>query len=628
MTFISIVSGTYNRLHLLRKMVDSARASLPVGISLSFILVDGGSSDGTQDWCRSQPDVTLIEHGELLGAVKAFCDGCKAVHPSCRYVILANDDIMFRGDSILKALVYLEETPGCGAVAFADNRPAFGKQGYAVMGMSAMRGGQHITVNYAQVGMFRKELGDAALWWGDDDPEFTARTYAADNYLSSKIWGMGYSVDAVKDVQVDDLVYDDALRAINQTPDGVASHPDSEAYFRIYPQGAIIPEAPKGGHPKKNERLRILYAPVFDPGWQVQLEQKRGLRDALSEKYLVYELDFLAHGNRVYDAVADAVNNFKPHMMLSQIQAHEPFNEQVVRQIRALSPSMVWVNWNGDVAPGGLTDPKMLNLLRWIDLQLTVNADVLPVYAANQIPAAYWQIGYEDPPDWSLPDMPSYDIVFLANAYMEQRRVLEPVLRNTGYSVGLYGSGWESGQGFTLYDFAAGRALYRNAKIAIGDNQFNTSGFVSNRMFEAMSAGNCLYMQQIVTGLEELTGLVHGVHYIAWKDTADLLSKITYYLSHDEERQRIANVGTYFIREHHSFRARVAELFKFLMPLAKRRPREFLALRYRGTRTKPFGVLDYGEYTPGNLLRLPAEHARSLISEQSALWEIVESENE
>lgn len=68
---ISAVTGTYNRLALLQKMVTSVRQSVG-GLLYEIILVDGGSTDGTLEWCRQQSDVMLIEQGKLLGAVEAF----------------------------------------------------------------------------------------------------------------------------------------------------------------------------------------------------------------------------------------------------------------------------------------------------------------------------------------------------------------------------------------------------------------------------------------------------------------------------------------------------------------------------------------------------------------------------
>lgn len=630
MTHITVVSGTYNRLSLLQKMVASARASLPVGIPLRFILVDGGSTDGTIDWCQAQPDVMLIQHGELRGAIAAFCDGAKQA--TGKYVVLANDDITFRGDGIWRALLHLETHAKCGAVAFADNRPSEGKTGYAVMPMPANRRGIPVAVPYAQVGMFRRWLGDVIGWWGADDKQFRARTYAGDNYLSSGVWQVGYTVDAVAGAEVDDTVVNDELRRINGSHIQDGNHIDSQEYFKRYPQGASLPDAPVIDNPD-TERLRILYLPVYEPGHAVQKEQKHGLRDALSERAWVNEIDFLSIPiARLYDTLANAIRTFKPHMVLSQIQAHEPLNVTLVRSLRALDSSMVWVNWNGDYAPGGLVAPPMLDVLKHLDLQLVVNAQVLPQYRQANIPAAFWQIGYEEPGDVDALNVQAHDVVFLANAYSPEREDFGKLLNfwsaDDGFTLGVYGS-WRNipAHGSTLYDFATGKAIYRRAKIALGDNQFPTArGFVSNRLFQALAAGGCLVMHQTVPDLEDLTGLQHGVHYIAWTNHEDLREKLRYYLAHEAERRRIADAGTQFTHERHSFKARVDELFKSLLPLAKKRPREYVTLRYNGGRTKPFGVEGFGMYQPGEPLRLPEEQARLLMLASPELWVQVKSD--
>jgi glycosyltransferase involved in cell wall biosynthesis len=621
---ISVVSGTFNRLPLLQKMVASARASVPVGIPLEFVIVDGGSEDGTIAWCQSQRDIRLIEHGELRGAIPAFTEGAYAARG--RAIILANDDVAFRGDSILKALLHLDTHPACGAVAFADNRPFLPtktRNDYQVMGMMARRRGKDAVVPYAQVGMYRKWLGDKCDWWGANDPNFRARTYGGDNYLSSRIWELGYTVDAVRGVEVDDMVHEDDLRQIGRD----IGNADSEQYFARFPGGADIPEAPLVPQ-QEGERLRILYLPVYEPGHIIQQTSKRGLRDALSKIAWVYEFDFLRYqGEILYAEIAKILDQFKPHMMLSQIQAPEPMNANIVQRIRAINPNMVWCNWNGDYAPGGLTSPAMLNILKWVDLQLVVNGSVLDTYKQHGIAAAYWQIGYEEPGD-ELPEAEHHDVVFLANAYTEGRKALGEVLYSLADHhcyIGMYGSGWRASDGNTLYDFATGKAIYRNAKIAIGDNQFpDAYGFVSNRLFQALAAGGCLLLHQYVPGLEELTGLKEFEHYIGWKTHDELRALIVSYLINDKERKRIADAGTAFVREHHSFDARVKELHTLLKSSSKRRPREIITLNYVGARKQPFGVLGQ-QYTPGDPLRLPADDAAQLLR-QPELWKKVESE--
>ncbi len=95
-------------------MVSSARRSIGnyYGPTFEFVLVDGNSTDGTQEWCNEQDDITLIQHEELLGAVKAFNDGAYAANGE--YVILANDDIQFLNNTIFLGWMYMQQHPDCG----------------------------------------------------------------------------------------------------------------------------------------------------------------------------------------------------------------------------------------------------------------------------------------------------------------------------------------------------------------------------------------------------------------------------------------------------------------------------------------------------------------------------------
>src|SRR3990172_12459772 len=195
---LSIVTGTFNRKSYLAQMISSARACIPRGMTYEIIVVDGGSEDGTQDWCKDQPDVVLIEQGELLGAIKAFDAGAETARGE--YVLLANDDILFHPNAILPALVYLEANSAAGAVAFLDNRPApgYGTE-YKVQTMTVLdTDGSKLSMPYAQVGLFRRWLGERCDWWGSRDSAFNGQTYGGDNYLSARIYEHGYPIVPVE----------------------------------------------------------------------------------------------------------------------------------------------------------------------------------------------------------------------------------------------------------------------------------------------------------------------------------------------------------------------------------------------------------------------------------------------
>lgn len=565
---LSIVSGTFNRLQYLKLMVLSVRQQLPRGINYEFILVDGGSTDGTLQWCDQQPDIRLIEDGALLGAISAFTRGAQAAYGD--YVVLANDDVTFAPYSLITALSYLERTPTCGAVAFADNRTGIvgGRPNdYRTEGIGVtLPDGTQTMRTYAQVGMFRRFLGQDAGWWGAFDPIMQhARTYGGDSYLSARLWEMGYSVDPVAGCQVTELLLvRDSSGAIHGDDLHASHQPDGEFYYRRFPTVYIPAEAARIAMP---ERLRVLHLPVYEANHPQRENREAGLTEAFAEYGVCLEVDYLNAPNLNLPALVQA---WQPDLILTQIQGWgDKLTPQMLADMRTACPSAVVVNWNGDAHERGLIDSRVLDLLRHVDLQTTVNAKVLRKYEQEHIPAAYWQIYYKRPLE-PLPLMPRHDIVWQGNWYEYRTDLFDVIysLRQYGYNVGVYGNDRRA-DGNTHYDFAAQAALYANATITLGDTFPETEGFVSNRVFQALGAGAFL-LQQVSPRLEEFTGLVDGVHYVSWSSLSDLTEKIGFWLAPERaaERQRIRDAGQVFVREHYSAAAQVRKLLVELIPKA------------------------------------------------------------
>jgi glycosyltransferase involved in cell wall biosynthesis len=560
---LSIVTGSYNRLPLLQTMVQSVRRHLHFGLSYEIIVVDGGSTDGTQEWCKAQADIRLIEHGELKGAIRAFTDGAYAARG--KYCLLANDDVVFEDYSLLAALAYLEEHPHCGAVAFADDRPAVSKPaGFGVQTMTALSvEGQQISVPYAQVGLYRRWLGDLCGWWGANDTAFHSHTYGGDNYLTARILEYGYSVDAVQGVRVKDIVANDGLREHNVRKDSGPS-----GYYQRFPSPPRMKAAPLVSNPERPAPLRILYLPIFESkAYPHHRRLKRGLREALQRKGHLVEVDYL---NEEYDLTA-LVTAWQPHILFTQCQR----DLLDLTAARAAQPDMLVLNWNGDVYLDALIDEKTLAWLKAnVDAQLMVNGAALPVYEASGIPAAYWQCAWE-PVTGSVvvPPDAAPDVVLMGSAYSAKRRELADMLTALPYKVHLVGTGWvdypDHNAGNTTYEFEVSHAIRKAAKIEVGDNQYATdTGFVSNRIFDCLSAGGALLLHQKVDALEDFTGLAANVHYVEWTDANDLRKKIAYYLNpkHEKKRRAIVEAGQAYVRECHSFDARLRQLFNEILP--------------------------------------------------------------
>jgi hypothetical protein len=116
----------------------------------------------------------------------------------------------------------------------------------------------------------------------------------------------------------------------------------------------------------------------------------------------------------------------------------------------------------------------------------------------------------------------------------ERREVLQYLIDN---DVKLTAGGSEGKDHFTTEEYAD---RYKRAKIAISFSVARGKNVVNARPFEVMNCGAMLLEQNS----PELAKLyTEGVDYDVWIDKVDLLNKIRYYLSNEEERQRIAQNG-------------------------------------------------------------------------------------
>lgn len=660
---ISLVSGTYNRLPMLQDMVQSFRDNLLPGISYEIVIVDAGSTDGTIEWCKAQPDIVLIEEGDRYGAIEAFTKGGKAAQG--KYVLFANDDVTFFPNSVIPAIVYLENNLSCGAVAFADNRPMGDGRGRDVYKTNAVRGvmdNKHVSLIYAQVGLFRNWLGQKLQWWfGEHEEMKGAYTYGGDNSLSAQIWRYGYSVDELPECRVEDHIANDELRQINYHK-GIESN-DSHFFFDQYDWsqgGIIVPNEPQ--LPQQDRRAaRILYMPIYEPGWTIQkhpIHGKHGLRDALTRaknkygaNHIVQEYDYLADSpDRLRSHLLEIVDVFKPDLILTQIQSPQPLTAPLLAEIRARTGATI-INWNGDQAQGGLgignEGREMLAILHQVDLQLITNMDAVPTYEQERIKWAYWQIGFEDVgedyeektstyyqeigQDNPIHKSDNWPVVYLASLRSPERVAIADLIQGFGGKVFSPGDEFAS-----LYNFSVAKTIYNRAKVIISDNGFTSRGFVSNRLFQALASGGGVVLQQHVDGLDELTGLSKDIHYLEWNTLDDLREWIRKILDTEHDGwsvpEQIGHNGTIFVRANFSFDAQVAKL----MNLIKEKLGESealansVALKYRGQNTSGFGLGNMYpsgsryEYVPGKNLYVRREDADEILRLYGSDWERLE----
>lgn len=573
----SVVSGTYNRLPLLQEMVESARKSAG-GLSLEIVLVDGGSTDGTQDWAKAQPDVVLIEQGELLGAIAAYNAGCAAA--TGKYVVIGNDDITFDGDTILTAYFYLEGNPEVGQAAFAHRYLRREAKDSGVQGAYGYL--------YGQCCMTRRWLGDMAGWWGADG----MRTYGGDTRLGMRLWEMGWPVVPVAGCSVTDREHQDELREVNsdspwkRAKAGGRPHPDLEAFQRVWngrlpKRAAWIPRPPQRVIQKAMAgNLRSLrYKQMMRDGDP----PRRGLIDALAAygpaKQIVLQYAVAKNKERsaaFQESILQEIGTFEPDLVLFQAQSPGLIWPETVRRVRAKFPWVLTLNWDGDIH-SPLT-AFHFDIASAVHLQLVSTPNLFPAYAARGIGVGWWPIGIE--PEYLQAErglVDGHDIVWLGTHYgegvfpeAEFRRDAVVALSKMGLDFGIYGRNWGTlglaAQPPTGEQHADNAALMARAKMTLSISMASKLwGYSSDRLYNITATG-CPALVQRFAGMAE-HGYVDGQTCIAFDTVDELVRKARYYVEHDQEREAIGAAGRAMTHERHTWAARLLALWAMVEDL-------------------------------------------------------------
>lgn len=138
-----------------------------------------------------------------------------------------------------------------------------------------------------------------------------------------------------------------------------------------------------------------------------------------------------------------------------------------------------------------------------------------------------------------------YEVGFLGNDTYPRRRLL---LDKIGLNYKLLRSTSQAGEEYS-------RMLSR-CKIIFNcsmDNDMNM------RVFEAMSIGRLLVSDK-VAGQDEL--FKDGEHYVSYTDWNDLKTQIDYYLTHDKEREKIAETGANYVHATQTYADRLETILK------------------------------------------------------------------
>lgn len=252
---LAIVLGTYNRRAHLERALASARRCAG-DVEHAFVVVDGGSQDGSREYLVAQPDVCLItQRGPLTGAVRAFNLGFQfAIEElDAEYLGHFNDDAECVTPGMwAKAVEMIEADPRAGGVAFEFDTWGEYRWDHCA--------GDKPYVNY---GVLRTEAARTVAR-AQGDPTGTKvwnpiyKTYAADTEAGAWLWKIGWTVLKAPGLKVHDLNVQDAMRNANHGDAlSAGNRPDSDLFRQRWPRAREQTEPMGGFRWPKSGKLHI-----------------------------------------------------------------------------------------------------------------------------------------------------------------------------------------------------------------------------------------------------------------------------------------------------------------------------------------------------------------------------------
>ena len=127
---ISIVMLTWNGLKFTKECVESVMRHADDSISIQFVFVDNGSSDGTVDYLRTVPSSKLICNQENKGFAAGNNQGILA--SDGEYICLLNNDTVVTQGWLTRLLGCLQKDPTIAIVGPRSNNVAWSQLVYNV----------------------------------------------------------------------------------------------------------------------------------------------------------------------------------------------------------------------------------------------------------------------------------------------------------------------------------------------------------------------------------------------------------------------------------------------------------------------------------------------------------------
>ncbi len=200
----------------------------------------------------------------------------------------------------------------------------------------------------------------------------------------------------------------------------------------------------------------------------------------------------------------------------------------------------------------GMIDIASAFILCW-----TSTEDAVKNYEAVGAKAIYLPEG-ANPKVYKRLDLPfDIDVSFVGQCYGQRPKVIEH-LRGKGINVQTFGKGWPSGE-LSVEEMVR---IYNRSRINLGFSMvgdFNDVFCLKGRDFEIPMAGG-LYFTQFHPELCNVYDI--GKEIVCYDDLDDLVAKISYYLEHPDEAEKIRTAGYKRAQREHTWVQRFRHAFE------------------------------------------------------------------
>ncbi|MFC2070203.1 glycosyltransferase [Chloroflexota bacterium] len=234
----------------------------------------------------------------------------------------------------------------------------------------------------------------------------------------------------------------------------------------------------------------------------------------------------------INDEIIALVKKEKPKYVLWISTMYE-IMESTLDAIR--QEGSIVVTWFGD------DEYRFGHYCKWwlphIDYCVTHDPESVPRYEAlgSRAIFAFPCEGVPVQRDWSKIEE-KYEVSFIGRKSKTNREQQISEIMNMNIPVSAFGRGWDGGF-VTLEEMVD---IFRTSKINLNFAGTGVRKGIKGRMTFICMAGGFL-LTEYIPGLEDYFEI--GKEIVCFNDTEEMIDKINYYLSHDEERRAIARAG-------------------------------------------------------------------------------------